>query len=58
MMAGLAMSPVERPESEQLLRQIETAHADILFQDLCLAHNRETIIEDEEIEEDDAGCDY
>ncbi|CAN9114870.1 unnamed protein product [Alternaria alternata] len=53
MMAGLAMSPEERPESGQLLREIETAHADVLFQDLCLAHKRETInAEDEDIRED------
>jgi serine/threonine protein kinase len=43
MMAGLAMSPDDRPESGLLLRQIETAHADILFHDLCLEHERETM---------------
>jgi NIMA (never in mitosis gene a)-related kinase len=48
MMAGLAMSPEERPESGQLLRRIEAAHADILFQDLCFEHKRETVVEEDE----------
>jgi serine/threonine protein kinase len=59
MMAGLAMSPGERPESGQLLREIETAHAEVLFQDLCLAHKRETInAEDEDIREDVTESDH
>jgi NIMA (never in mitosis gene a)-related kinase len=59
MMAGLAMSPGERPESGQLLREIETAHAEVLFQDLCLAHKRETTnAEDEDIREDVTESDH
>jgi NIMA (never in mitosis gene a)-related kinase len=49
MMAGLTMSPDERPESGILLRKIEAAYSDVLFEDLCLEYERETVLEDGEL---------
>ncbi|KAG9193346.1 NIMA-related kinase 2 [Alternaria panax] len=58
MIAGLAMSPEQRPEFGQLLRKIEAAYADVLFQDLCLAHKRESSFkQDEDAKEEDAESD-
>jgi serine/threonine protein kinase len=45
MLLGLTMSQDERPESGKLLRRIEEAHAEILFQGLRLEHEVETEME-------------
>jgi serine/threonine protein kinase len=43
MMAGLTMSPEERPGSGKLHRRVEGAHAEILFRELSFEHAREIL---------------